>query len=102
MIPGGDIFSKAITNLWRQRFFSNVQIYITGVHDNFIDLELNVVERPKLGTFQYEGVKKSEKEELQTKMKLVRGTIIKENTKRNGREVIEKYYRDKGYMNVKV
>src|SRR5687768_11790398 len=23
MIPGGDAFSKAITNLWRQKFFSN-------------------------------------------------------------------------------
>jgi len=102
MIPGSDLFSKAITNLWRQRFFSNVQIYITSVHDNFIDLEMNVVERPKLGTFQYIGPKKSEKDELQTKMNLVRGTIITENTKRNGREVIEKYYRDKGYMNVKV
>src|SRR5215211_3833990 len=28
MIPGSDAFSKAIANLWRQRFFSNVQIYI--------------------------------------------------------------------------
>src|SRR3982751_504936 len=23
-IPGSDVFSKAITNLWRQRFFGNV------------------------------------------------------------------------------
>src|SRR4028119_1148010 len=28
MLPGGDIFSKAISNLWRQRLFSNIQIYI--------------------------------------------------------------------------
>src|SRR5215217_4884520 len=35
-LPGGDVFSKAIANLWRQRFFSNVQIYITDVSDDRI------------------------------------------------------------------
>src|SRR4051794_24763852 len=102
MIPGSDVFSKAIANLWRQKFFSNVQIYITAVHDDFIDLELNVIERPKLGSFQFIGVKKSEKEELQGKIGLVRGTIITENTKKNGIEVIQKYFREKGFMKVDV
>lgn len=102
MIPGSDVFSKAITSLWRQKFFSNVQIYITSVQDDFIDLELNVQERPKLGNFQFIGIKKSEREELQGKIGLVKGTIVTENTKRNAREVIEKFYRDKGYRNVQV
>jgi outer membrane protein insertion porin family len=101
-IPGSDVFSKAINNLWRQRFFSNVQIFITAVHGDFIDIELNVVERPKLGTFQFIGPKKSEREELQGKIGLVKGTIITENTKRNAKEVIEKFYRDKGYLNTQV
>ena len=29
MIPGGDNFSKALTNLWNQHLFSNMQIYFT-------------------------------------------------------------------------
>lgn len=102
MIPGSDVFAKAITSLWRQRFFSNVQIFITAIQDDFIDLEIMVQERPKLGNFQFIGPKKSEKDELQGKIQLVRGTIITENTRRNATEVIEKYYRDKGYMNVQV
>lgn len=102
MIPGSDVFSKAIANLWRQRFFSNVQIYITAVDGDFIDLELNVQERPKLGSFNFVGPKKSEKEELKTKTTLVSGTIITENTKRNAREAIEKFYREKGYTNISV
>lgn len=101
-IPGSDVFSKAITNLWRQRFFSNVQIYITALTDDAIDLELNVFERPKLGSFKFIGPKKTESEELTTKIQLVRQTIITENTKRNAVEVIRKYYADKGYMNVQV
>ena len=102
MIPGSDVFSKAINNLWRQRFFSNVQIYITAVHDNTIDIELNVQERPKLGNFSFVGVKKSEKDELVGKIGLAKQTIITENTRRNAVEVLKKYYTDKGFMNVQV
>lgn len=102
MIPGTDAFSKAITNLWRQRFFSNVQIYITAVQDDFIDLELNVQELPKLGSFDFIGPKKSEKDDLKGKVQLVKGTIITENTIRNSKEIIEKFYKDKGYMGVTV
>lgn len=102
MLPGGDIFSKSISSLWRQKFFSNVQIFITAVEGDYIDIELNVQERPKLGAFQFFGPKKSERDELQGKIGLVKGTIITENTKKNAEEVIQKYYRDKGFMNVTV
>ena len=64
MIPGGDAFTKAINNLWRQRFFGNVQIFITAVQGDYIDIELNVQERPTLGNFSFVGPKKAEKEEL--------------------------------------
>src|SRR5579875_1861460 len=85
MIPGSDVFSKAINNLWRQKFFSDVQIYITAVHGDFI--EIDVAERPKLGNFKFIGAKKSEIEEFQGKVGLVKQTIITENTLRNAREV---------------
>jgi len=101
-LPGSDIFAKAINNLWRQRFFSNVQIYITAVSGDFIDIEIVVEERPKLGKFDFTGVKKPEREDLITKTTLVAGTIITETTKRNAREAIEKFFKDKGYLNVEV
>ena len=31
MIPGSDVFAKSIQNLWRQKLFSNVQIFITKI-----------------------------------------------------------------------
>jgi outer membrane protein insertion porin family len=102
LLPGGDLFSKSIANLWRQRFFSNVQIFITAVQGDFIDIEVNVTERPKLGNFRFNGIKKSEAEELQGKIGLVKQTIITENTRRNAIQVIRKYYAEKGFMNVQV
>ena len=91
MMPGADAFAKAINNLWRQKLFSNIQIYITAVQDDKIDLEISVAERPKLGNFKFVGVKKSEAEELEKKAGLVKSTIITENTRRNAVEAIQKF-----------
>jgi len=102
VLPGGDLFSKAISNLWRQRFFSNVQVFITAVRDDRLWVEINVQERPKLGNFRFVGIKKSEAEELSGKIGLIKQTIITENTRRNAVDVIRRYYTEKGYMNVGV
>src|SRR4051812_29900328 len=99
LLPGGDLFSKAIQNLWRQKLFSDIQIYITKVDGDNIWIEINLAERPRLGTFKFEGAKKSEAEELQTKVALVKSTVITENTLRHAEEAIIKYYVDKGYRN---
>ncbi|MBS1653310.1 MAG: outer membrane protein assembly factor [Bacteroidetes bacterium] len=100
--PGGDNFSKAITNLWRQKLFSNVQIYVTKIEGDNIELEINVQERPRLGDFKFVGPKKSEAEELTGKCGLAKSTIITETTKRNAIEAIHKYYSEKGFQNVSV
>jgi outer membrane protein insertion porin family len=102
MHPGEDIFAKAITNLWRQRFFSNVQIFVTKVEDDKVWVEINVQERPRLGNFKFVGIKKSEEEDIQGKINLAKQTIITENTRREVTEKITKFYADKGYRNVKV
>jgi outer membrane protein insertion porin family len=102
MHPGEDIFAKSIANLWRQKLFSNVQIYVTKIDGEKVSLEINVSERPRLGNFKFIGIKKSDQEDLQTKIGLAKQTIITENMRRNIVEVITKFYADKGYQNVKV
>ncbi len=102
MIPGSEVFAKSIQNLWRQKLFSNVQIFITKIEGDRIWLEINVAERPRLGNFKFIGAKKAEVEELQGKIGLTKQVIITENMRRNIIEVTEKYYREKGFQNVKV
>jgi outer membrane protein insertion porin family len=102
--PGGDQFPKAISNLWKQKLFSNVEIYVTKVDGDNIDLEIHVVERPRLADWDFkgDGVKKTEEEELAGKIGLAKQTIVTENTRRTADEVIRKYYGEKGFLNVKV
>ncbi len=100
--PGTDIFSRAIANMWRQKLFSGVQIYVTNIVDNRVDIELAVVERPRLGNFKFIGPKKSEAEDLQSKIALAKQVIITENMRRNIVEVTTKYYQDKGFQDITV
>ena len=100
--PGTDIFAKAITNMWRQKLFATVQIYVTKIVDDKVSLEINVEERPRLGNFKFIGIKKSEAEELQGKIGLTKQTLITENMRRNINEVTTKFYRDKGFQNISV
>lgn len=99
MHPGSDNFSKAITNLWRQRLFSAIDIYVTKIEGNRVWVEINVQERPRLGNFKFFGIKKSEQEELQGKIgSLAKGTIITENMRKNIVEASQKFFAEKGFM----
>ncbi|HEV8505361.1 MAG TPA: POTRA domain-containing protein, partial [Chitinophagaceae bacterium] len=102
LVPGGDLFSKSIQNLWRQKLFSDIQIYITKREGDNIWIEIAVTERPRLAEFKFEGVKKSEEDDLKGKVGLVKQTIITENMRRRAVEAITKYYTDKGFKNVTV
>jgi len=77
-------------------------VYVTAIQDDKVDIELNVVERPRLGNFKFEGIKKTDAEELQGKIGLAKQTIITENIRRNIVEVTSKFYREKGFENITV
>ncbi|MCB0775556.1 MAG: outer membrane protein assembly factor [Chitinophagaceae bacterium] len=100
--PGNDIFAKSIANLWRQKFFSNIRIYVTRVEGDKVWIEINLQERPRLGDYKFFGVKKTEEEDLLGKINLAKQTIITENTRRVITEQVTKYYADKAYRNVTV
>lgn len=101
-IPGGDNFSKAITKLWSQNYFSDVEIYLTRLDGKDIDVEISVTERPRLSNFYFKGIPKGQADEIRGKTGLVPNRVVTENMKINATEVIKKYYGEKGYRDTKV
>jgi outer membrane protein insertion porin family len=101
-IPGGDNFGKVIHKLMDQNYFSDVSIYLTDVQDNQIDIEINVVERPRLSKFNFVGIRKSDNDELSGKTGLLPNRVVTENMKITAVEGIKKYYAEKGFQDVKV
>jgi outer membrane protein insertion porin family len=96
-IPGGDNFAKAITKLWSQSYFSNIEIYITNLQDKNIEIELAVTERARLGNFSFKGVSKGQAEDLTGKVNLVKGRIVTENNKQMAVDAIKKFFAEKGF-----
>jgi len=101
-LPGGDLFSKAIANIWRQQYFDDVTIFITRVDVKDIYIEINVRERARLGNYFFKGVKKGEQDDLKEKIGLSPNKVITENLRRTSIEHIEKYYIDKGYRKIDI
>ncbi len=102
VIPGGDLFSKAITKLWAQNYFSDVEIFITKLEDKNIEIEIAVTERARLSNFFFKGVSKSDAEDLTGKTGLVRNRVITENMKISAVEAIKKFYAEKGFQNSQI
>ncbi|MEO6188076.1 MAG: POTRA domain-containing protein [Ginsengibacter sp.] len=104
MIPGGDNFSKAINNLWKQGLISNAEVFFTGLSGNNLSVELNITDRPTLTAFKFKGISKTESDEITTKLGLAKGrqTRVTDNLKKSATATIERYYVDKGFRNVDV
>jgi outer membrane protein insertion porin family len=100
IIPGGDQFARAINNLWKQNYFSDVEIFVTRLEGLNIYIDIEVTERPRLASFNFKGVSKTESEDLTKKVGLVRGRIVTENNRRSAVEAIKKYFSDKGFRGV--
>ena len=102
ILPGGDNFAKAIHKLMDQNYFSDVSIYLTDLNDKEIDVEIDVLERPRLSKFTFIGVRKSDNDELSGKTGLTPNRVVTENMKITAVEGIKKYYAEKGFQDVKV
>jgi len=102
VLPGGDNFAKSIHKLMDQNYFSDVSIYLTDLKDKEIDVEINVIERPRLSKFSFIGVRKSDHDDLSGKTGLTPNRVITENMKITAVEGIKKYYAEKGFQDVKV
>ena len=101
-IPGTDVFGKAIAKLWKQSLVSDVQILFTRLEGTNLFIEMQIIERPRLLDFKFTGVKKGDKDDLETKVGLSKDRVLTENMKLSAVEAIKKFYGDKGYLSVVV
>ena len=101
-LPGGDNFAKAIHKLMDQNYFSDVSVYLTDLKGNEIDVEINVVERPRLSRFSFIGIKKSETDELSGKTGLTPNRVVTDNMRITAIEGIKKFYAEKGFQDASV
>ena len=101
-IPG-DNFSIAITKLWKEGLFSDVNITIDKIDENIVFLNINLVENSRLSKFKFKGkISKSDITSLKEDLKLMRGKILTQNIINNSINLIKTYYLNKGFLNASI
>ena len=100
-MPGEEI-TNAIKRYWKHGLFSAVKIEADSIVDEKVYLKISLAMRPRVSQININGVKKSEQEDLEEKIGLVRGNQITPNMENKAEIIIKKYFSDKGFKNTEV
>jgi outer membrane protein insertion porin family len=95
-IPGDEI-TAAVKRFWKHGLFSDVKILATKTTADKVWLEIQLEQRPKVSEVKYSGVKKGEREDLEEKIGLLKGSQITPNLLDRAKILIKKYFDEKGF-----
>lgn len=100
-VPGQEL-TDAVKRYWRHGLFSKVQLAADSLIGDNIYLHFYLATRPRVSTINYIGPKKSEREDLEQKLGLLKGSQITPNMIDRAKVLAQKYYDDKGYKNAEI
>ena len=98
----GDETTDALNRFWRQGLFSDIKIVATRIVDDKVWLELRFTPRPRIFEINYNGVKKSERTDLEAKLNMRKGQQVHPHAIDRAKTLIKRYFDDKGFKNVDV
>ena len=100
-VPGNDI-TDAVKRYWKHGLFSDVSISADSIVGNKIYLNIYLQTLPRVSEINYIGLKKSEREAMETKLGLVKGGQVTPNTISRAKFLAKKYFDDKGFNNADI
>ena len=100
-VPGNDI-TDAVKRYWRHGLFSSVSISADSIVADKLYLHVSLALRPRVSTINYVGLKKSEREDMENKLGLLKGTQITPNMIDRAKILAKKYFDEKGFKNADI
>ena len=102
-VPSEEV-SAAIKRIWLQGAASNVGLYVDSLSAgrDTAWFRLDIQERPRVVTWNYRGVKNSERDDLKEKLNLRRAAPLSEYIKESSIKTIKDYFKEKGFADVDV
>ena len=100
-VPGTAI-TDAVKRYWKHGLFSDVSISADSIVGDKIYLRINLLPRPRISTINYNGLKKSERDDMEKKLGLLKGGQITPNMISRAKILAKKYFDDKGYKNAEI
>ncbi len=101
-VPGNEI-TEAVKKYWRHGLFSDVKIAADSIVGDSIYLHIYLKTRPRVSQINYTGLKKkSEREDLEQKLGLLKGSQVTPNMLARAKTIAQKYFEDKGFSNAEI
>lgn len=100
-VPGSEI-TNAVKRYWQHGLFSDVQISADSIVGEKIYLHIALKPRPRVSDINYIGLKKTEKEDMEKKLGILKGGQITPNMIDRAKILAKKYFDDKGYKNADI
>jgi outer membrane protein insertion porin family len=98
----GDELTAATKLFWRHGLFSDVTIYATKQTADSVWLNIALKPNPVISTINYNGVKKGEREDLEAKIGMAKGSQLTPNLINRARKRIKDYFDEKGFSNAEI
>ena len=100
-VPGEEI-TQAVKRYMKHGLFSDVHISATKIEGDKVFLDIALKQRPRISEIHYNGIKKSDREDLEAKLGLVKGNQITPNLVDRAKTLIKRHFDDKGFKNAEV
>ena len=100
-VPGSQI-TEAVRRYWRNGLFSKVSITADSIVGSKIYLCIHLGMRPRISTINYNGIKKVEREDMETKLGMMRGGQLTPNMIDRAKILAQRYFDEKGYKNAEI
>lgn len=100
-MPGQEI-TDAVKRYWRHGLFSDVSIAADSIVGDKVYLHIYLKALPRVTTINYSGIKKSEREDMEQKLGLLKGAQINPNMIARAKVWAKKYFDDKGFKNAEI
>ena len=100
-LPGTEI-TEAVKRYWKHGLFSKVTITADSIVGQKVYLCIHLATRPRVSTINYNGLKKSEREDMESKLGIMRGAQITPNMIDRAKILAKKYFDDKGHNNAEI
>ena len=100
-IPGTEI-TEAVKKYWKYQLFSEVSIWIDSIVGDKVYPHIHLERRPRVSTINYIGLKKSEREDMEAKLGILKGGQITPNMIDRAKILAKKYFDDKGFKNADI
>lgn len=100
-IPGNAV-TDAVKRYWKHGLFSKVAVSVDSIIGSKAYLHIELQVRPRVSTINYIGLKKSEKDDMEAKLGLLKGSQVTPNMIDRAKILAKKYFDDKGFKNADI